>query len=257
MKPCRKNIWAEIRTAFVHAVFPPCCHSCRSFFHPPRSDAGQRELHRLSFEDIMEKWLCPECLAGFRQTEKTIQGKDFFPPRHFRIACSAGEYEAEKGFAASIRAYKYSGKRQLADPFGILLFSAWNRVWKTADSDLIIPVPLHNSRFRERGFNQAWLMIRNWPRLAEKYRTDFSQTDVRRNVLLRTRKTRPQAGLGKKEREENIRGAFCVAKRETVLGKRILLVDDVFTTGATVSECARVLLEKGAESVDVLTLARD
>ncbi len=257
MNPWGKNIWAEIRTAFVHAVFPPRCQVCSSFFHPPRSDEEKRDIHNLCFEDIMAKWLCPQCLSGFRQTEKIIRGKDFSPPRHFRIAASAGEYETEKGFATAIRNYKYKGARQLSDPFGILLFSAWNMHWKTGDTDIIIPVPLHHARFRERGFNQAWLMIRNWPGLAEKFHTDFSQTEVRRDVLLRTRKTKPQAGLGKKEREENIRGAFCVAKGENVQGKQIILVDDVFTTGSTVSECARVLLEKGAKSVDVLTLARD
>ncbi|MGE0084145.1 MAG: ComF family protein [Desulfococcaceae bacterium] len=252
----RKQDFSGIWTAFVHAVFPPRCQSCGSFFHPPCSDSEERDIRCLSFESIMGKYLCPECLPGFRQTEKPIRGKDFSPPRHFRKAASAGEYEAEKGFATAIRTYKYKGARQLAYPFGILLFSAWNRFWKTADTDIVIPVPLHNARFRERGFNQAWLMIRDWPRLAKKFQTDFSQTEVRRNVLLRIRKTRPQAGLGKKEREENIRGAFCVAKGENVHGKRVVLVDDVFTTGATVSECALVLLEKGAQSVDVLTLAR-
>lgn len=256
-KPDFSGRWKEVQTAFAHAVFPPRCQSCRNFFCHPRSDAKERDIDELFFEDIMAKYLCPECLPGFRQTEEPIRGKDFSPSRHFRAAYSAGEYEAEKGFATAIRNYKYKGTRQLAAPFGLLLFSAWNRIWKTGDTDIIIPVPLHSSRFRERGFNQAWLMIRNWPRLAEKFHTDFSETEVRRNVLLRTRKTRPQAGLGKKEREENIRGAFCAAKGENVQGKRILLVDDVFTTGATVNECARVLLESGAESVDALTLARD
>ena len=251
------GIWTGIRTAFVHALFPPRCPVCRIFFHPPCSDAGERDIRRNSFESIMGKYLCPECLSGFRQTEELIRGKDFSPPRHFRKAASAGAYETEKGFATAIRTYKYKGARQLAVPFGVLLFSVWNRHWKTGDSDIIIPVPLHNARFRERGFNQAWLLIRDWPRMAKEFQTDFSKTAVRRNVLLRTRKTRPQAGLGRREREENIRGTFCVAKGENVQGKRIVLVDDIFTTGATVSECTRVLLEKGAEYVDVLTLARD
>jgi len=254
-KPDFSNIRKEILRAFVHAIFPPRCQVCHSFFLPPHSDAPE-DIHRLCFENIMEKWLCPKCLSGFRQSEEPLRGKDFSLPRHFRIAASAGVYESEKGFATAIRNYKYKGTRQLADPFGILLFLTWNRVWKTGEADMIIPVPLHNARFRERGFNQAWLMIRNWSRLAEKFHTDFSNTCVKRNVLLRTRRTRPQAGLGKEEREENIRGAFSVAKEENVQGKQIILVDDVITTGSTVSECARVLLEKDAKSVDVLTLAR-
>lgn len=114
--------------------------------------------------------------------------------------------------------------------------------------DAIVPVPLHVKRLRQRGFNQSLILARA---LAEKHglNVDFS-------LLKRRKLTLTQTGLDKKERERNIAGAFVVDSPQKIRDKNLILVDDVYTTGATVNECAGTLVEAGARQVAVITLAR-
>jgi ComF family protein len=114
-----------------------------------------------------------------------------------------------------------------------------------AAADLLLPVPLHRRRLQSRGFNQALLLARAFP-----------EARVGREVLARVRHTVPQVGLNPKERRDNVHQAFAVPRPQEVKGQKILLVDDLFTTGATVRECARVLKRAGARRVEVLTVAR-
>jgi ComF family protein len=117
---------------------------------------------------------------------------------------------------------------------------------------LLVPVPLHAGKLRQRGFNQSELITR----AALKLRPDENRLALRTDVLERRRETQSQTGLTRHQRRENIRGAFVVAKPDEVVGRQILLVDDVFTTGTTVSECARILRRAGASKVWVATVAR-
>lgn len=114
--------------------------------------------------------------------------------------------------------------------------------------DLVMPVPLHKRRLRRRGFNQALL-------LASIVADRFQRSLVYDN-LLRVRDTRPQVELSGTERTRNVRGAFAVVKASEIVEQRVLLIDDVFTTGATMNECAAVLKSAGALAVTCLTLAR-
>ncbi|MCI0403186.1 MAG: ComF family protein [Acidobacteria bacterium] len=119
---------------------------------------------------------------------------------------------------------------------------------------VVIPVPLHSSRLRQRGFNQAELIARAaLSRVPGCAAADFH---LRTGVLRRKRATDTQTGLTRHQRRENIRGAFEVTRPAEIAGKEALLVDDVFTTGTTVSECAKVLLRAGAARVLVATVAR-
>jgi ComF family protein len=111
-------------------------------------------------------------------------------------------------------------------------------------AEVIVPVPLHPRRLRERGFNQALLLAQALP------------GDLLRSTLVRTRYTKPQTGLDPRARRENVHGAFAVTRPRDIRGKTVLLVDDVYTTGATVGECARTLLAAGAQKLLVLTVAR-
>lgn len=114
--------------------------------------------------------------------------------------------------------------------------------------DVIVPVPLHIDRLRWRGFNQSLFLSRTIGR-TRKIRVDPF-------LLARTRPTAPQTRLKERERRENVKGAFTVISPERLQGQRVLLVDDVYTSGATVQECARALYRDGAHVVDVFTLAR-
>lgn len=112
--------------------------------------------------------------------------------------------------------------------------------------DIIVPVPLHLHKLRRRGFNQSLLLAKVlFPDQKEKIR----------HCLIRSRHTRPQTGLKGVERRRNVVGAFAVCKPEMVQGKKICLVDDVFTTGTTVNECAKTLKKAGAAQVEVACLA--
>jgi len=114
--------------------------------------------------------------------------------------------------------------------------------------ELIIPVPLHPKRLRWRGFNQSLLLARQVSHLYQLPIDPF--------VLYRNRETPPQTQLTEEERRKNVRGAFAIASSEALKEKNVLLVDDVYTSGATVNECSRVLVRGGAREVHVLTLAR-
>jgi ComF family protein len=109
-------------------------------------------------------------------------------------------------------------------------------------------------RMRQRGFNQAYLLIRDWRRLAEKFGLEPGNMTLDKYTLIRKHRTRPQTGLGKTRRYRNVRNAFAVRAPQNIRHKNVLLLDDVYTTGATVNECARVLHQNGAARVDVLTL---
>ncbi|MBH0183085.1 MAG: ComF family protein [Nitrospira sp.] len=119
----------------------------------------------------------------------------------------------------------------------------------TLDSiDLIMPVPLHAGRLREREFNQSLLLS---DRIGRHLCIPVSCVD-----LIRTVPSPAQTALSRKERLKNLRGAFAVTHPDSIAGKRILLIDDVFTTGATVNECAKTLRKTGSGDVFVLTLGR-
>jgi ComF family protein len=143
-----------------------------------------------------------------------------------------------------IHAMKYEGYFALAGPLAELMISAWPR-WQMA-VDVVVPIALHADRQRERGYNQAELLGR---RLAQAAGLEFDA-----QALSRTRKTRPQVGLGLHERRANVRDAFTAAPSRAE-GRRVLLVDDVCTSGATLSEAAAVLLAAGAEAVSAYCLA--
>ena len=116
------------------------------------------------------------------------------------------------------------------------------------DVDLMVPVPLHPKRLRWRGFNQSLLLARQ---VSRRY-----DVPVDPFVLERRRETVAQTQLTEEERRQNVRGAFEADPKKSLKGRRVLLVDDVYTSGATVNECSRVLMRAGAREVTVLTLAR-
>jgi competence protein ComFC len=146
---------------------------------------------------------------------------------------------------AALYKLKYDGERETASSLGILMarklsLTKWN-------IDIIVPVPLHNDRHSERGFNQSYL-------LAEIIGRERS-IDVSDKILLRGKYTKSQTTLSKFERIHNVRGAFEINDNIVVNGRSILLIDDIMTTGATLNECSRILKENGAKQVYCLTAA--
>jgi ComF family protein len=170
----------------------------------------------------------------------------------FARAAAYGSYES--GLRELIHLLKYGGVRPAANVLGRMLAEAIAMLAPEfpADSVVLVPVPLHRAKLRQRGFNQAELIAR----AAMKMRPARDRLLLCAGVLERKRETASQIGLTTHQRRENLQGAFGVAQPEVVKGREMLVVDDVYTTGATVSECARVLRRAGATKVWVATVAR-
>ncbi len=212
--------------------------------------------------DEGQKGLCPSCLSTLRwiappfcrccgvpflsrQGENHLCGACMTRKRYFTIARAVGYYEGS--LREAIHRWKYEEKIYLTSFFGEQLEKVFRQYWSPQSIDLVIPVPLHSQRLKERGFNQSLLLVREFCR-----RTHLPYL---KRGLQKRRPTIPQVLLNGEERERGVIGSFHIPKLEKIEGKVILLIDDVYTTGATVNECSKVLRKAGAKQVDVLTLA--
>lgn len=228
-------------------LLPASCSYCRN----PVAGSGIPRFCSQCWSELspVPGPVCPSCGRPFGSPETLAQspGHECLAcrtrPPHFDQALAAGLFEGP--LREAIHVYKYRPVRSLGKPL-----AAWmaQQVRMTVRLDLTLPVPLHKERLRHRGFNQALV-------LAHGISVRFSVPLLYDN-LTRLRSTRPQVELSGRERTENVKGAFGLNRPSEVREKRVLLIDDVFTTGATMNECAKVLKDAGAASVTVLTLAR-
>jgi ComF family protein len=157
-------------------------------------------------------------------------------------------YLYEGTLMSAIHQFKYGGKSHLAKSLGPFLASFVGEQLNGMDGLLVMPVPLHPKRLRERGFNQSLLLARH---VAAQLDVDLDFLSLRR-----IRYTQPQTGLKKDERRKNVRKAFGLIGPKVVKGRTVILVDDVTTTGNTLNECARILKRAGAEHIYCAVLAR-
>jgi ComF family protein len=196
-------------------IAPPRCTSCGLAFQNFDADSEH---------------LCGDCIQQM-------------PP--YAGARSFGHYTAE--LSRLIQGLKFQNRRNLVGLLVSLLADAFFDSWGREDFDLIVPVPLHRDRKRERGYNQSELLAQS---LARRILIPYNR------ALLRVRSTQPQVGLSDSQRLQNVRNAFRAANPPQISEQRILLIDDVMTTGATVASAAKALLDGGARRVSVLTVAR-
>ncbi|MFY9520567.1 MAG: ComF family protein [Caldicoprobacterales bacterium] len=206
----------------VSHSFCPACLSTLPLIRDPRCKKCGKPLR----EDLMD--YCRDCQAS----------------RHLFTA-GLSVYEYTQTIRDLIYRYKYQGETSLARTFGLLMGDLFaESAWPI---DLVMPVPLHKRKESYRGFNQSSL-------LADyiAYRQGLAFRD---DVLLREIDTDKQASLTRQDRMKNLKGAFTVVKPSIIKDKNILLIDDVYTTGATVDSCTASLKEAGAAKVFVLTLA--
>ncbi|MBO9344396.1 MAG: ComF family protein [Chloroflexi bacterium] len=204
--------------------YPPCCGGC-----------GRAGLGWWCDDcDTRVPWLEGEAIAVAQPLD------DGYPDLK---VLSAAKFESP--LREAIHRFKYEGYIHLGSIFGARMGALWARHGQPVDA--IVPVPLHSSRLRERGFNQSALLAREVSTVAN--------APVWAQALRRVRATQQQARLDDPEaRRANVRGAFVAA--QALDGRAVLLIDDVFTTGATISACAIVLYRAGASRVIALTLAR-
>jgi ComF family protein len=248
-------LFRRLAAGFRDLLVPPACLICRGL--PAGAVPGPEG------ENQRPAGICSVCWAGFSvlpETRCAVCGRPFqtglegawacadclISPPAFDRAAAGGLFNGSLRLA--IHAFKYERVFGLARPLAGFMAERLAPPFYPPEADLILPVPLHRRRLRQRGFNQALLLARSlyapWP---ERLHPD---------LLRRIRWTEPQINLTGPDRRRTVRRAFALTRPERVEGRQVLLVDDVFTTGATVNECARVLKRAGAETVLVLTLAR-
>ena len=215
----------EIAYSLRDFLFPPSCPSCGGM---------------LPGDDIV----CSECIDEF-----TGKALNYVAPH--RIMEHASEISILLPYNSSCRtivhALKYDGMPSLGLVFGRLMAMKLLKKSSLPGNTILIPVPLHPAKLKERGYNQS-------ERLAAGF-ASFSQHDVCNDLLKRTRKTETQTALGHEERAENVRNAFVYSGEKTLAGCDVILIDDVLTTGSTVSACVEALKSGGAGNITVSVLA--
>ncbi len=239
-------------TGLLDLIYPPVCAVCN--------------------EGLDSGCLCKSCIESFRLIDAPYCDRCGEPIRRDKLICRRCEgganprydwsYAAFQYNGAMLRAVhrlKYDGMKGLAHPLGALFadaletepFFAKASTGATNTSrkfDLVVPVPLHPSRQRARGFNQAEALAKP---LAER-----CECPVRTDIINRIRRTSTQTTMSSEARAMNVRGAFAVVDRGALFQKNVLVVDDVLTSTATAREIAKVLMEAGANCVYVAALAR-
>jgi competence protein ComFC len=228
---------SDIAQGVLDLVYPPFCVVCEK--------AGSQYLCAECIEKVqlIEYPYCRTCGAPSETaTCRECRDREFA----FESGRSAGIYEGV--LRDAIHALKFSFHPAVAEPLGDLMAQRFSKLYLSGKVDVIVPVPIHKSRMHVRGFNQS-------EELARRLCTHIP-LPLETGVLYQARKTRHQVDLPQDERASNVRGAFAVRDGRRITGKRVLLIDDVFTTGATLNEAASALRSAGARSVHVYTLAR-
>ena len=275
------SVLRELADSLLAVAFPSSCLLCR------------RELTEASWSGV-----CPDCweslgpwagaacsrcglpIASDQVTQSGSEESGGAGPDVWCGQCRAGEYEFDLArsygvYAGALRAaillLKFHRRERLGRRLGEALSRTWSEIEnniepRAHEPPLLVPVPLHPSRERERGFNQAELLAQGLARALNRGRRGRTseasgsvwgrRVRVEASIVRRARPTLPQAGLSLSARRENVRGVFEVRHPERLRDRVVVLVDDVMTTGWTASACAGAIKRAGAQQVVVLTLAR-
>ncbi|MGQ9789105.1 MAG: double zinc ribbon domain-containing protein [Armatimonadota bacterium] len=234
---CLQRAWHEI----LDALYPRRCAGCGM--------AG--------YDGWCEK--CTEQIEFVTQPVCTRCGTPL-PPEEFCASCTTHPFVVEAVRAAAyyrgvvkraLHRCKYGKHPTVAPALAELLIKGWHTTLTAPlhAAEVVIPVPIHCHRERERGFNQSMLIAKSF--------CDSTGLPLLQDVMERTVYRRPQVGLDAHERQQNVKDAFRVVKPERVAGKSVLLVDDVWTTGSTLNESAKALFSAGASRVFAYTVAHE
>jgi ComF family protein len=237
---------AEILRDISSVIFPPQCLGCAEILNP-----GENRIFCLACEakvDIINGAICSVCGISFPDSPSPghrcgdcIENKPFF-------SCARAVFSYESLILEAIHRFKYHRDLAVGETLASFMADFAFPDINFPEYTMIMPVPLHVKKLRQRGFNQSLILAKAIGK-RHKIPVDFS-------LLKRHKFTESQTGMTKDERRKNIKGAFEITAWEKIAGQNIILVDDVFTTGATANECAKTLLKAKAQKVAVLTLAR-
>ena len=227
----------DLYSGVMDLIYPPHCVVCR--------DAGDGYLCP-KCADKITLIKPPVCYKCGKPCEASVCDECYQREYAFECARSAGIFDGP--LRDAIHAMKYRNYEAVVDPLAQIMIRAFPDTGLARNTDVLVPIPIHYSRLLDRGFNQSEELAR---KLAGRIGLPMEA-----KVLRKSRKTAHQVDLPLDERALNVRGSLSVKHEQKIRAKRVLLIDDVFTTGATLDEAARVLLEAGASEVRAYTLAR-
>ncbi|MBQ9235246.1 MAG: ComF family protein [Alphaproteobacteria bacterium] len=238
------NVWRRI----IDFILPPRCAMCGKIL---RTDKGICD-DCISEIEFLSSPVCYHCGQPLMAVDAVLHSHllcgECIKPHHrrlFRLSRSAFAYD---DFSKKlVLDFKFRDHTELAALLAKILYVAGRDIWELG-VDLIVPVPLHYTRLIKRKYNQSSLLAKELGKLTAVKSDNF--------VLRKIRRTKPQVECSAAQRLVNVKNAFAVRHPERIKGKRVLLIDDVLTTGTTAKECATSLRRAGAKSVDCLTLAR-
>jgi len=233
---------SSIKEFILDLLFPKFCISCGK-------EGSYLCQDCFSLIDILERQYCPFCpqpkvvldgkTCNFCKRSKSLNG--------LYCAASYNNFIVKK----LINQFKYEPYiKELSKPLSSLIVVHLVNLDKVENFQdyILVPIPLHKKKLKKRGFNQAGEIAKEF--------SENLKIPVFNDALIKTKQTSAQVELKKEEREENIKGVFLCQKPELVMGKKILLIDDIFTTGSTMEQCARLLKETGAKKVWGVVVAR-
>lgn len=226
----------------IEWIFPVRCPICNQIVVPKGVMFHLRCIEKLEF--IVEP-LCKKCGVPLASEEQEYCEECILKDRGWDFGRSVFYYRG--AVQRALYQMKQEGTREFVHFFALQMKKTQKDYIREVGPDCLVPVPLHPSKFRKRGFNQAELLARD---LSNEIQIPI------RLLLKKKRKTKDQKNLNRKERKKNIENVFCVDKEETKKGipKSVLLIDDVSTTGSTLTECAKVLKKQGVQKVAFLSV---
>lgn len=215
-------------SAALNLFFPKTCGVCEKICNDVICNACKKKLEKIMFPTR-------KCF---------LETTGIYYDEHMHI------FKYEGIIKDKLRQYKFKDQAYLCEFFAEIIYSNEKIMKYIRNYEYIVPIPLHKYRKRERGYNQSYLILKE---LSKKDKNVIIKTDI----LQKQKNIKPQSSLNKLERGNNIKNAYCVVNRNNIINKKILLFDDVFTTGSTTNECSKILKECGAKKVGVLTIAKD
>lgn len=246
------KLLTKTKDIVLDLLFPIRCAACEK-------ETGHKKKNKLICSDCLKtlspssSFFCPLCEA------KTADGKLCFSCQLI-IGGNTSSFPLDRllnpfsykdlAIQKIIKAFKYRFIKDLEIPLGRLMTGYLEKIKDRVDLNnlTVVPVPLHKRKFNQRGYNQSEL-------IADKI-SEYLNAEMAGDCLLKTKPTKDQARLKENERPENLKNVFVCSKPWLVSGKKVMLIDDVYTTGATMKECAQVLKKAGAKEVIGLVIAR-
>ncbi len=216
--------------SLIEYIFPPRCVFCNEIL-----------------KTGAPIYICEKCADKIGYYNNCINYLSL--PKDLKIYCDGmicvGRYS--ENLKDSLRRFKFSNKPSYYRAFGMLLALKVQNTIQLDNIDLIIPVPLHKNRQKQRGYNQAELVA--------KYASKQLKVPFAENILIKTSESKNQSVLSRNERFFNLEGLFYVNNAETIINKNILLIDDIITTGSTVNQCSKALKQAGASTIIAAVIA--